>query len=88
MAHGPNVTKLITRYMVSEAIPAGGGIADGLRFFQDDEHRKQILERSERAVLDAIAAVKAAPDNPYGSDDELIAAAVLAKLAEKEGRKA
>jgi hypothetical protein len=87
MTHGPNVTKLITRYMARAAIPSGGGLADGLRFFQDAEIRKQVIEKSETAVMETIQAIKAAPDNPYGDDDERIAGAVLAKLAEREAKR-
>jgi hypothetical protein len=81
--HGPNVTKLILRYAARESIPAGGGVADGLRFFTDAEHRQQVLEKSEAAVMQFIAAIKAAPENPY-PDDEAIAAEVLARLPQKQ----
>ncbi len=42
-------------------------------------------EQAMRWTQDKMAAVKTSPDNPYGDDEEAIAAAVLAKiLSERE----
>jgi hypothetical protein len=82
--HGPNVNKLIIRKASLLAVPAGGGLADGIKFFTDAEHRKKILGEAETWVVQAIEVVKTAPDNPYGHDAEAIAAALLAKIEERK----
>jgi len=75
MNHGPNVTKLIIQFMGREVVPPGGGIANVVNFFNDSELRKNVLEISERKALETIEAIKSAPDNPYGTDPEVIAGA-------------
>jgi hypothetical protein len=84
MSHGPNVTKLITKFITREAIPPGGGLADGIEFFTNPEHRKQILVRAELSAMAAIQAIRLAPDNPYGDNDEVIAKVILDKIALRE----
>jgi hypothetical protein len=69
--------------MAREAIPTGGGIADGIKFFTDIEHRKDIMQRAETIALNMLIAVKQARDNPYGTDDETIAKAILTKIDER-----
>ena len=81
--YGPNVTKLITRFIAREAIPPGGGIAAGLEFFQNPVLRKQVLEIAEAKALEAIFLVQSAPDNPYKTDEE-IAKVLLDKLEERK----
>lgn len=83
-AHGPNVTKLITRFIAREAIPPGGGLAAGIDFFINQERRKQVLEKAEADALEAIQLIKAVPDNPYGDNDEEIALALLTKIEERK----
>ena len=83
--YGPNVTKLIVRFMSYVAIPKGGGLADGIKFIIDPERRKKVIATAEANALDAINLVKSAPDNPY-RDDESIAEIILEKLTEKEKR--
>jgi hypothetical protein len=86
--YGPNVTKLITQFIAREAVPPGGGLVSGLKFFQDKEYRKQVLKKAEADALTAIKAIQSAPDNPYGDDPEVIAGALLEKIRErKEARK-
>jgi hypothetical protein len=85
--YGPNVTKLITRFIAREAIPVGGGIADGIEFFKNPERRKQVLAKAEVEALAAIQLIKTAPDNPYGDNDEAIAGKLLEKIEERIGRK-
>lgn len=84
--YGPNVTKLITRFAARETIPPGTGsksFDNAIRFFQDPELRKKILEKAESDALKAIQLVKSAPDNPYGNDDEKIAGIILEKVSER-----
>ena len=84
MKHSANVTKLITKFISREAIPAGGGIASAVEFFKNPERRKQVLEAAEAKAIQAIELIKTAPDNPFGNDDELIAGELLKKIAEAE----
>ena len=85
--HGPNVTKLITKFIARTAIPAGGGLADGLEFFTNPEHRKQVLAKAEADAIKLIQIIKDTPDNPYGDDDEVIAAVLVEKLDERTNAK-
>jgi len=85
--HGPNMTKLIIRFMAREAIPPRGGIADGLEFFKNPEHRKEVMAKAEANAIAAIQLIKAAPDNPFGDNDEEIAGILLKKIGERAGRR-
>ena len=84
--YGPNVTKLITRFIAREAIPPGGGIASGIEFFKNPERRKQVIAKAVINAMASIELVKIAPDNPYGNDDEKIAEALLEKIQERQNR--
>lgn len=85
---GPNVKRLIAHKMATDAIPANGGFADGLRFLSSAESIRNGCRAATAWVQDAIAAVKAAPDNPFG-DDEAIAGEILQQIeARKAGRRA
>jgi len=79
-AYGPNVTKLITKFIARAAIPPGGGFADGVEFFRNPERRKQALAQAEADALKAIGLIKAAPDNPVGEDDEEVAGWLLKEI--------
>ncbi|GAB4434199.1 MAG: hypothetical protein Kow00120_00420 [Anaerolineae bacterium] len=77
---GPKVMELIFHKVARDAVPPGDGIAAGIAFLSDVAGMKASF-RAAFAWADAvIAAVKAAPDNPYGDDDEAIAAAILDRL--------
>lgn len=82
--YGPNVTKLITKFIAREAVPPGGGLASALEFFSNPEQRKQVLDSAEAKAIQAIQAIKSAPDNPFGNDDERIASELLAKIQERQ----
>jgi hypothetical protein len=84
--YGPNVTKLIMKFVTREAIPPGGGLADGIEFFTNPEKRKKVLTAAEVYAVEAIRVIKTAPDNPYGDDDEAIAGMILEKIAQKDGK--
>ena len=80
MKQGPNVKKLITRRMAQLMVPDGGGLADGIRELASPGN---IGERAREATVwvgEYLAAVKLAPDNPYGDDDEAIAEAILNEI--------
>ena len=82
---GPNVKKLIVRKMSTDAIPPGGGLAAGIKFLSSKENIVAGAKAATQWVEAAIAAVKSAPDNPFGNDDEAIAAEILHRL-EKQDR--
>lgn len=82
--YGPNVTKLITRFIAREAVPPGGGLASALEFISNPEQRKQVLNSAEAKAIQAIQLIKSAPDNPFGDDDERIASELLAKIQERQ----
>lgn len=82
---GPNVKKLLAHFIAREAVPSGGGLADGLHFLTDPVRRRQGLEMAMSNLDAALAAVKSAPDNPYGDDDEAIAAAIIERVERKAG---
>lgn len=77
---GPNAKKLLAHFIAREAVPVGGGLADGLNFLTDPFRRQRGMERAIANLDAALAAVKSAPDNPYGNDDEAIAAAILERV--------
>lgn len=77
---GPNAKRLLMLFMAKEVIPPGGDIVDGFHFFMNAEHRKQVTDRAWSNFNDAIHAVRMAPDNPYGDDDEAISAAILSRI--------
>lgn len=80
---GPNAKKLLAHFIAREAVPSDGGLADGLNFLVDTDRRRQGIERAMANLGAALAAVKTAPDNPYGNDDEAIAAAILEHVERK-----
>jgi hypothetical protein len=85
--YGPNLARLITKFIAREAIPPGGGLADGIEFFTNPERRKQVLAKAEADALAAIRLIKAAPDNPFGDDDEEVAGMLVEKIKEKTERR-
>lgn len=82
---GPNAKKLLSRFIAREAIPPGGGMQSGLRFFTDTEHRHRVLDVAMENLDASIALIQQAPDNPYGDDEEAIAAAILERLEAARG---
>lgn len=77
---GPNAKKLLAHFIALEAVPRGGGLADGLNFLTDNDRRRRGIAQAMSNLEAALAAVKSAPDNPYGDDDEAIAAAILERV--------
>lgn len=82
--YGPNVTKLIIRFVAREAAPPGGSLQGVIDFIKDQKRRKRVLLTAELQALGALALVKSAPDNPYGNDDEAIAGMLLEKISERQ----
>lgn len=77
---GPNARKLLAHFIALEAVPRGGGLADGLNFLIDPDRRRQGLEKAMSNTQVAIDLVKSAPDNPYGDDDDVIAGVILERV--------
>lgn len=75
---------MISKFIAREAIPPGAdGMASALEFFRNSERRKKILDAAETKAIQLIGAIKTAPDNPFGDDDELIAGELLKALNQR-----
>lgn len=83
---GPNVRRLYIHKMSLDAVPAGGGLADGLAFFTDKEKRHRIMRDAEIWVMGAIQTVRTATEpNPWReADNEAIAGEILRRMDERE----
>lgn len=82
---GPNVKRMILEKMSVDAVPAGGGFADAMKFISS---KKSIISGARTAtewVKLAIRAVREAPGpNPWtNADDEAIAGELLRAIDEK-----
>jgi hypothetical protein len=77
--HGPNFMKLVFNRAAILAVPSGGGLADGIEFLTNPDKRQRIMKEAFGFAEQAVEAMKAAPDNPYGDDEETICAAILAE---------
>jgi hypothetical protein len=77
---GPNVKKLIVRRMSQLIVPKDGGLMDALKSLSSAENISKTAREATAWVEAAVAAVKAAPDNPYGDDDELIVGEILRRI--------
>lgn len=77
---GPNAKRLLAHFIAREAIPVGGGLASGINFLTNPQLRRTGIEKAMADLETALAVVKTAPDNPYGDNDEAIAAAILARV--------
>lgn len=77
---GPNVRRLIAHKVALDAVPKGGGMGDAIKFISTPGAIGDGLREAARWASAAIAAVKAAPGNPYGDDDEAIAGEILRQV--------
>ena len=80
---GKNVKRLISMLMAKEAIPDGGGFKDGIDFLLNPERVKASVIKAQQDAMQFIELIKSAKDNPYGDDDEQIAAAIIAEVKKK-----
>lgn len=80
---GPNVKRLIIHKMAMDAIPDGGGFADGIDFLLSGKLGES-AKSATAWVKEALRVFKTAPDNPFGDDDEAIAGAILQKIEERQ----
>lgn len=83
----PRVRELLALFISLEAVPEGGSLQDGLDFLTNPERRRQGFEKAMANMGAALAAVKSAPDNPYGDDDEAIAAAIIERVNAKKAQR-
>lgn len=79
-----NKTKLLNHFLSIHAVPPGGGLEAGLRYFMDDAYRKEVIKKAMAELELSIAAVKNAPDNPYGDDDNVIAGEILEQIERRK----
>lgn len=79
---GPNLKLLMIRKMAREAIPNGTGepMVYAMAALGDKDRTIQLFKDALAWCDQAILAVRAAPDNPYGNDEEVIAGAILKQL--------
>ena len=82
---GPNVKRLVILKMSRDAIPDGGGLADGIEFFTNSEKRKAIMDGAVVWGKLAIQAVhEASEPNPWkNADDETIAGELVRRSKER-----
>ena len=88
MALGPNVRKLWAIKMATDAIPANGGLVDGLKFLSSKESIASGAKAASEWTQAALLAVRqAAEPNPWkNATDEEIAAEILRKIEQKKGK--
>lgn len=82
---GPNCKRLMILKMSGDAIPAGGGLADGIEFFMNPDKRRAIMKDAALFVVDAIKVIRGAGDpNPWrNADDETVAGEILRRMEER-----
>lgn len=82
----PNIRRLLAEFTTAESLPKSNAtLADAIASLSSKE---KILENSRKGLArlnEALLAIKSAPDNPYGEDDEEIAGVILKAIEEKRG---
>lgn len=74
---GPNMKRLLFAFMARLAVPPGGGFAGAVDVFLNPEKMKENMREALKQADLAIAAMRSAPDNPYGDDEETIAKTII-----------
>jgi hypothetical protein len=79
---GPNVKRLISIKMAKDAIPDGGGFADGVKFLSSKESIVAGVRAATEWVKAALIAVRQATEpNPWKSaSDEEIAGHIIERI--------
>lgn len=82
---GQNVQKLIVRRMSSQAIPPGGGFAEGLAFLSDPRKITDAARKATEFVRLALQVIReSAEPNPWKhATDEEIAGKILADIEDR-----
>lgn len=83
---GPNVKKLMIHWASALMVPPGGGIGDAIEHLINPALLKAGMREALNKTMTASNAVKAAPDNVYGDDDEAIAGDILRRINAKKSR--
>lgn len=83
-----NKLRLAIQKMSTDAIPAGGGFADGAAFLADSRKMRDGFGAALAWTQEAIALVRSAAEpNPWkDADDETIAAEILNRVAKRRER--
>lgn len=87
MSQGPNMKRFICHRMAVEIVPPGSGVESVQNVVSTLTNKKGLVDVCRSATKwceEAIAAVKSSPDNPYGDDDEAIAAELVRQIEEKK----
>ena len=82
---GPNMQRLLALFTSRVAVPNGGGFADAIAVLTNPERFREVNRKGLELADQAVAAMRAAPDNPYGNDEEAIAAGILAEVEKRTG---
>ncbi len=82
---GPNAKRLVAHKMALDAVPNGGGMLDALTFLLTPGCLASSARDAAAWVCAALDAVKSAPDNAFGDDDEAIAGELLRRLSAPKG---
>jgi hypothetical protein len=83
---GPNFRKLVIHKMSMEAIPNGGGFADGIKFLSSPATIKEEWVKAQEWCESAVDAIRKAGDpNPFRDfSEEEISAEILKQLGERK----
>lgn len=81
---GPNVRKLIVELMAREIVPKGGGLIETCEAMVKPGGINNAAKNATKFAEEAIAEIKAAPDNTFGDDDEVIAGEILRRVYERD----
>lgn len=81
---GPSVRKLIATKMASQMVGPNGHIGTAIDAIMKPGNLAAHGKIASDFVVAAIAAVKSAPNNPYGDNDEAIAAEILRRIDGKK----
>ena len=65
-------------------MPNGGTFADAIKALVSNEFSSKCIKRAIADVESAIEAIKNAPDNIYGNNDEDICKAIIDKLEQQK----
>ncbi len=83
---GDNVKRLMLEFASADAIHSGheSAFINVLNVLQDSTKLRALFREAIQKVDLALEAIKSAPDNPYGMDDETICAVILEKIKEHD----
>jgi hypothetical protein len=84
---GPHVKRLLSYKMAKDAIPDGGGFADGVKFLSSKESIVAGFQSATEWIKAALLAVRQAGEpNPWkDATDEEIAAHIIERLEKRVG---